>query len=343
MALKTGAAYHGCRMLNHVENDMRDMANNHMNLVVHMMSHNDWNRHFRVMKDIVAISQEAGLEVWMDNWGLGGPPGEISHFLALSPESHQVYSNGDMDPTRVCMNSRPFRAFMKEWIDAVYQTGAKTIFWDEPHFTIREDGTYACACADCRRRFEAKTGKPMPEIVDEEVKRFQMDTVVDFFTEMCAYASSKGLKNAVCVMLSERVGVNLDSLHRLCAIETLDNIGSDPYWGYTGVNPYEFVYNGTKRNLEISDAFRKDHNLWIQAYATPRGREEEVVQAVEAAYDAGARTILAWSYFGGISNDYAAKNAYLVRAKLNEAYRRIWDIERDKVREENRKLVGWKG
>ena len=80
--LKTGAAYHGCRMLHHVENDMRDMADNHMNLVVHMLSHTDWDRHCRVMKEIVEISEEAGLEVWLDNWGLGGPPGDKSHFLS---------------------------------------------------------------------------------------------------------------------------------------------------------------------------------------------------------------------------------------------------------------------
>ena len=90
--LRTGAAYHGCRMLNHVEADMRDMADHHMNTVVHMFSHTDWDRHCRVMRDIVGISEEAGLEVWMDNWGLGGPPGDKSHFLAYHPEAHQILS-----------------------------------------------------------------------------------------------------------------------------------------------------------------------------------------------------------------------------------------------------------
>ena len=70
--LRTGAAYHGCRMLHHVEADMRDMADHHMNTVVHMMSHTDWERHYKVMKDITDISMEAGLEVWMDNWGPRG-------------------------------------------------------------------------------------------------------------------------------------------------------------------------------------------------------------------------------------------------------------------------------
>lgn len=338
--LLTGAAYHGCRMLHHVEHDMRDMAANHMNLVVHMMSHNDWNRHYRVMQDIVAMSKDAGLEVWMDNWGLGGPPGEVSHFLAYHPEAHQIHSNGRMDPTRVCMNAPSFRAFMHEWIDAVAGTGAETIFWDEPHLPLEADGSYSCACPLCRKKFEEKYNRPMPEKIDDDVTGFRLDTVVDFFTDLCGYAASKGLKNAVCVMLGEKHGIHLGTLDRICSIPTLDNIGSDPYWGYSGVNPYQFVYDGTVKNLEVAEKFGKDHNIWIQAYATPRGMEEEIVQATEAAYDAGARTILAWSYFGGISNDYAAKNAYLAQAKINQAFERIWSWERDRITAENRKLMG---
>ena len=44
------------------------------------------------------------------------------------------------------------------------------------------------------------------------------------------------------------------------------------------------------------------------------GKEEEIVQATEAAYDAGARTIIAWGYYGSISNDYGAKNPPMVQA-----------------------------
>ena len=103
--LRTGAAYHGNRMLHHAEADMRDMADNHMNLVVHMFSHTDWDRHCRVMKDMVEISEEAGLEVWVDNWGLGGMPGDKSHFLSYHPEAHMQYGNGVMHPYQVCLNA----------------------------------------------------------------------------------------------------------------------------------------------------------------------------------------------------------------------------------------------
>ena len=140
-------------------------------------------------------------------------------------------------------------------------------------------------------------------------------------------------------MLGDNIGINLETSGSLGALPHLDNIGSDPYWGYRdGVHPYEFVYNGTKRNLEISAKYGKDHNVWIQAYGTPRGKEEEIVAATEAAYDAGARTILGWSYYAGISNDYGAQNAALAYRRYEEAMARIWSMERDRILEENRRL-----
>ena len=87
--LKTGVAYHGNRMPHHAREDFLDMARNHMNLIVHMFSHTDWDRHKKIMKEIIEISESYGLEVWIDNWGIGGPPGDKSHFLQYHPEAHQ--------------------------------------------------------------------------------------------------------------------------------------------------------------------------------------------------------------------------------------------------------------
>ena len=69
-----------------------------------------------------------------------------------------------------------------------------------------------------------------------------------------------------------------------------------------------------KAILKVAE-YKKDHNIWLQAYSFPAGREEEVMVAAEAAYDAGARTILTWSFRGGESNDYRAANT-----------EKIWDL-----------------
>jgi hypothetical protein len=316
-----------------------------MDLVVHMFSHTDWDRHKRVMKDMVAMSEDLGMEVWVDNWGLGGPPGDKSHFLAYYPDSHVYLSNGEMDPVRACVNSPDFRRFTREWIDAVHYLGARTIFWDEPHMPkkiVGDKAYYGCTCPRCRELFEEKYGRPMPETADADAEAFGRDSIVDYFREITEYSASKGMKNSVCVMLGT-YGMSLDVVDRICSLPHMDNIGSDPYWtgplaANPGLNVYEYVYNGAKENLRVANQFGKAHNLWLQAFEIPRGTEEDIICAAEALYDAGARTVIAWGYYGCISNDYAAPNAPVTWAKTCEAMQRLRNFERDRILEENRRL-----
>ena len=346
-----GAAYHGNRMPHHAYEDMRDMMRAGMDLVVHMFSHTDWDRHLNKMKEILAISEEVGLTSWVDNWGLGGPPGDKSHFLAYHPEAHQYYSDGTMDPVRACLNSEAFRTFTKDWINAVEYIGGKTIFWDEPHLPLRKvdgayTGAYACACPRCRELFHARYGYDMPGEINDDVRSFRLETIRSYFAEVTSYSAQKGMQNVVCVMLgdNDQFGIGLSTLDTICSIPTLHNIGSDPYWlGHSLKeigSPYEFVYRNARKNIEISERYGKDHNIWIQTYATPRGREEEIVEAAEAAYDAGARTIIAWGYYGSDSNDYAAKNPEKTWMATREAFRRVRDLERDEILRERRGRVG---
>ena len=338
--LKTGVAYHGNRMPSHAREDIRKIVEADMDLVVHMFSHTDWDRHKYVMKDILAMTEDAGLEAWVDNWGLGGSPGDKSHFLAYYPDSHMYYSNGVMNPTQACLNSPDFRAFVKRWLESVKEIGGKTIFWDEPHLPTKvfEDARkYTCCCPRCKKLFEERYNRPMPEEADADVETFRNATIVDYFREMTDYSASLGLQNVVCVMLGKYHGINLNTLDTLCSLPNLQNIGSDPYWyNRPGEHPYEFVYNATKQNIDLANTFEKDHNIWIQTYNVPRGREEEIIEATAAAYDAGARTILAWGYMGSESNDYRAKNPEKTWQMTVEAFRRIKNEERNRILAENR-------
>jgi hypothetical protein len=127
-------------MPSHAREDMKEIVNADMDIVVHMFSHMDWDRHTHAMKDIISMSEDMGLEVWVDNWGIGGRPGDVSHYLSLHPEDHMIYSNGDMDPYQVCLNSAEYRKFVKTWLDTVKSIGGKTIFWDEPHLRAKKSG-----------------------------------------------------------------------------------------------------------------------------------------------------------------------------------------------------------
>ena len=343
-SLQTGIAYHGNRMPSHYRDDLKEMVKADLDIVVHMLSHTDWTRHKSVMKDIFAMTEEAGMEVWVDNWGLTGSPGDRSQFLCFHPGNHRIYSNGDACPD-VCLNSPEFRQFTKDWLDTVAEIGGKTIFWDEPALQAKpaSDGNghyYTCTCPRCQKIFEERYGRKMPLLLDKDTEQFRTDTIIDYFREVTEYSHKLGLKNNVVVMLGEHLGLNLDSVEQICALPYMENIGSDPYWYKRSdeeYNPYGLVYEGTKKNLDICERHGRGHNLWIQTYDVPLGREEEIIVATDAAYDAGARCILAWGYRGSESNSYRADNAERTWAITKEAFRRIRERERNAILEENRK------
>ena len=335
--LKTGIAYHGNRMPSHFREDLASIQKADMDIVVHMFSHTDWDRHHLVMKDIFKMTEDAGLEVWVDNWGIGGPPGDKTFFLGLHPEAHMIYSDGTMHPTKVCVNSPAYRKFVKEWLDTVAEIGGKTIFWDEPYMpSERIEGTqdfrYCCTCPECQKIFEERFNKKMPKVLDDDAVKFRTDSIVEFFDEVTTYSASLGMVNTACVMLGPTHGINLDSIDTICSLPHLDNIGSDPYWISTKeIDPYQFVYDHSKINVDIANKFNKDHNLWIQGYNIPRGREDEIIEACHAAYDAGARTILGWGFNGCESNDYRAHNPEKTWNKMVEGMRRIKQLEYDRI------------
>ena len=132
-------------------------------------------------------------------------------------------------------------------------------------------------------------------------------------------------------------GISLESAGKLFSLPSLDNVGYDPYWTSAGLaKSYEYVYTNTKDAIARADVYGKDHNIWIQGFV-PGGTEEEIVDACTAAYDAGARTLLVWSFHGGESNNYRGPYSERAWRKVIEGFRLVKDEDRRKNWEENRK------
>ena len=356
--LKTGVAYYGNRMLSHAITDMKDIARSDMDIVVHMLTHNDIERSFPVMKDIFKATEAEGLEIWVDNWGIGGAPGDKCHFLAYHPEAHSYYGDGIMHPYQICLNAPSYREFVKDWVNKVAELGGKTLFWDEPCIPEEKikgtDDYYSCCtCPTCRKMFEDRFGKKMPLVMDADVSKFRNDVLVDFHEFISSYSASLGMKNIICLMPYQLSGMtqqtekekllNFD-IDSICAMPHIDNIGTDPYWyghdtngGKDALNPYEYNYNATKLCLAKAEKYGKDHNIWIQGYNAPVGREEEIIEATEAVYDAGARTVLSWSYRAAESHSYRSTNIERSWNCTVEGFKRIKSMDRDIRLAENRK------
>ena len=173
----------------------------------------------------------------------------------------------------------------------------------------------------------------MPETSDEQVREFQCESMASYFEGATRYAKDLGMENIVCLMtVSESF---TQSLMRLPAI---DDVGNDPYWIGSDNDPYGFVYEKSKLFLDTAQKFGKRSHIWLQTYANKAGFEDEIYMAAEAAYDAGARNILAWSFRGGEACDYKAENCDMVWNITGDAMRRLKDRYLDEMREEKRKL-----
>jgi len=73
---------------------MEKMIEDGCNLVVHTMSEHDVAYHSQTMIDIVQVSRDVGLEVFLDPWGVGRVFGgeSFSAFVKLFPEARQRLS-----------------------------------------------------------------------------------------------------------------------------------------------------------------------------------------------------------------------------------------------------------
>ena len=171
---------------------------------------------------------------------------------------------------------------------------------------------------------------------------FEMDVILDYLREITDYSASKGMKNVVGI-IPNLFGITMDDLPRFCELPHMDNVGSDPYCvgmkeADFDFSVYKYVYEKTKETLNASNRYQKESNIWLQAHGNPAGFEEDIVVTAEAAYDAGARTIIAWGYYGSDSADYRSSHPAVAWARTCDAMQRLRNHERDRILAENRKL-----
>src|SRR2546428_1749279 len=106
--MRTGVSYFSSRTLRHVRADLRNIVDHACTYVVHCFSETDLAYYRETMSEIVVATHEAGLEAWLDPWGVTGIfSGEtFTRFPLDHPETWQVLSDGaeSVRPARI---SRP--------------------------------------------------------------------------------------------------------------------------------------------------------------------------------------------------------------------------------------------
>ncbi|MBN1903369.1 hypothetical protein JW926_18770 [Candidatus Sumerlaeota bacterium] len=302
--MKLGCSYFGNRILRHLAQDMKTLANQGFNFIVHTFSEFDLMFHKGNMKDIVSVTHDAGHEVHLDPWGIGNVFGgePFSNFAAQNIFTGcQELDDGKPAPF-ACPNNPLFRDYMKGWIDAVAQSGADFAFWDEPHFHNPaflggRPGRWGCRCSFCQKLYMESRSAPMPKEEADDVKAFKRECLREFVGKLTKWAHEAGLKNALCV--PPHLGVNEVREHwsLYTDVPHLSILGTDPYWMWQK-KPVAMVGEYAVELKKLCDEANLEPQLWIQNCRIEKGREDEIARAVELAWEAGIKNLATWGIEG---------------------------------------------
>lgn len=301
--MKIYSSYFGSRILNHVVTDMNQLASDGFTGVVHTFSENDLRFYKGSFIDIVKISRDAGLDVDLDPWGVGGVFGgeAFSAWIAENPDEMQISVNGTPKPL-ACLNSKKFRKFMSEWVDAARNTAADGLFWDEPHLYIPKkndsETSWTCACETCKSLFSEKYNIDFPETRTDDVVQFHAWTLIDFLKEMLSYGKNAGFRNTVCLLPKEFAQNDPLEWSQIASMENVDVISTDPYWFIGNRDVNLFVKSYSSKIKELAEQNNIDAQIWIQGFRVPSGKEHEIKTAIDIAVGEGITNLAIWGFNG---------------------------------------------
>lgn len=296
--IRTGTAYFGCHHIKHVRSDFAELAQT-CDWLVLPMSEADLRWSPGTVREITAAAHDAGIEVWIDPWGVGGIFGgeALSGFVGEYPDECQVSDQGKHLPS-ACPNSPVFREFLHGWIDVAAQSGADVLFWDEPHFWLGAwHGTperWACFCAYCQRAYAEATGQELSQSSRAAVERWQADVLRQLLNELTTAGHAHGMRNAVCLISAEE---QFAAWEPIAALPHVDNLGTDPYWFLDHQHDrHDFVRTWTERLLQVTAAAGKPHHVWFQGFKVPAGGAVQVGEMIDLVQELDVRNFAVWGF-----------------------------------------------
>ena len=296
---RAGCSYFGVRIPRHARRDMADLAARGYSGVLHTFSENDLAYYRDTMAEIVAASHAEGLFVQASPWGLGRTFGgeAESRWVAFHPEECQVLDDGRR-VAAACLNSSPYRDFLKEWADWVLECGVDSVFWDEPawvvpvHVGVDDPARWTCRCERCAERF----GAPIPGELTPEVTRFRQESVVGFLREVLAHVAERGGTNTICLLPSLEGTQGLADWDEVAALPGLATLATDPYWKHWGEAAGPFVRRFARLLRETAERHGVGAQLWVPSFGLDRGDIPDLEAGIAGAREEGVGDLWTWGY-----------------------------------------------
>jgi hypothetical protein len=287
--MKTGISYFGVRNPEWVRKDMKTIKEAGFNYVLHTFSEEDLQYYPQTMKEIITLSKEEGLNVYVNPWGVGRVFGgeAYSELAARAPEMAQISSDGKK-LVAACPNSPAFRNYMKKWVKFVCECDIETVFWDEPHFYFEKDNPElsSCYCQHC-------SGAS------------RQGSLISFLAFLTEEVHKLGKRNSVC-LLPPWFPAGLENWDEVASLPFVDEIGSDPYWekGDTLEKVQKTYSEVSEKIANLAKTHGKESQMWIKNYHIEAETEHFVNEATKIASGVGIKNIFAWSYLGSRYMDY---------------------------------------
>lgn len=297
--MSAGCSYFGVRIARHVRRDMADLAARGYTGVLHTYSENDLAYYRGTIREIVDVSHAEGLTVQLGPWGLGRTFGgeAESRFVAFHPEACQVMDDGRR-VAAACLNQPLYRAFCKEWADAVLEAGADSVFWDEPawvvpvHVGVDDPARWSCRCDVCAERF----GGPLPAELTPEAQAFREASVVDFLREVVAHVAERGGRNTICLLPATDGTHGISDWDTVASLPGLTTFATDPYWKHWGEPAGPFVRRFARLLRETCDRHGVGAQLWLPSFGLTRDEIPELEAAIAGAREEGVTDLWTWGY-----------------------------------------------
>lgn len=264
--MKFGCSYFDNKVTDYFEKDCASMAAAGLEKLVLCFSENDAKYYQAQFARLLKIAREAGLEIWLDPWGVGGIFGgeAFSNIAAWHPEACQEISDGKTKKRvpLLCVNNPVTFDYVCEWVQATREIGAQQIFWDEPHFFQASYYGYspkwtACTCDYCTK---ARTGSQLPK------NEFKQLSIYNFMKKIIHYASEQQLKNSICLLPDYQHFDNF--MRQMSAYFILDDVSC------VGVDPYPALFSESLEKVEqimqimldLQRLYGKKINYWLQGF-----------------------------------------------------------------------------
>lgn len=303
MIAERGVSYYGVAYPDRAALDFKEMTEHGCNAVLFGVSEFDWWFWRKNVKQLIKVAKDHGLKAYVDLWGWGkalaGEPPSI--FLQQDVNHRQVAVSGKLY-NAICINYQGFRDFLKKNIrEMAAECELDGFFWDEPHYANWFDTDWACRCQICQGLYKQEYGEEMPTSLTPKVIEFRERKAVEFLAEL-----SRTVKEAepkigvtVCLLPSQSPLLGITDWEKVATIREIDVLATDPYWYIAKLDHdkgLEYFRSTSQKAVQTAKKYGKRVHVWAQAYLVPKGRENEVAEAVDIGEKLGVDGFFAWTY-----------------------------------------------